>query len=104
MTPGRAQGSFRIGSQRRSLELLLDPSRQRALRIERILSSIQRDLDSGGTASVCQIMRGPRELYRLELELPDMAYQRVTILDRDALTELLEQTGEQAVRDRFRFR
>ncbi len=49
-------------------------------------------------------MRGPRELYRLELELPDMAYQRVTILDRDALTELLEQTGEQAVRDRFRFR
>ncbi len=86
------------------MELLLDPSTQRALRIERILSSIQRDLASGGTASVRQIMRGPQELYRLELELPDMAYQRVTILDRDALTELLEQSGEQAVRDRFRFR
>lgn len=104
MPDGRMQGSFRIANQRRSLELLLDPSTRRARRIERILSSIQQDLANGGTAFVRQIIRGPRELYRLELELPEMAYQRITILDRDALTELLEQTGEDGVRDRFRFR
>jgi hypothetical protein len=44
------------------------------------------------------------ELYRIELELPDLAYQRTTILDRKTLTTLLESTPEEAIRERFTFR
>ena len=104
MAEQRLRRSFRIPHQRRSVELLLDPSAQRERRVRRILDSIRQDLDSGGTASVRQILREPRELFRLELELPEMAYQRVTILDRETLAALLEQTGEAAVRERFTFR
>ena len=31
----------------------------------------------------------PREVYRLEIEVPELGYQRTTLLDRDALEELL---------------
>lgn len=100
----RAQGSFRIGNQRRAFELRTDPHVQRAERVRRILASIQDDLDQGGTAYVRRILSTPVELYRIELELPELAYQRTTILDRDTLTVLLEQTPEQALHDRFTFR
>ncbi len=103
MTRARIQGSFRIGSQGRTYELYADPRSRQAHRVRRILASIQDDLDQGGTAYVRQILRGPVELYRLELELPDLAYQRITILDRDTLTVLLEQTSEQSLRERFTF-
>ncbi len=104
MDGARVPGSFRIGSRRRTLELQLDPISRRHRRVRGIIDSIQQDLDSGGTARVRQIVRGPRELYRLELELPEMAYQRTTILDRDTLTNLLEAMPEQSVRERFIFR
>lgn len=100
---GRLPGMFRVGG-RRSLELLLDPDVRRARRLRRILDSIQADLDGGGTASIRLILRGPRELYRIELERKDLAYQRITILDRDALTQLLEATTEASLRERVIFR
>ncbi len=100
----RVPGSYRIGFQRRTFGVYVDPTTRRARRIRNILSSIQQDLDQGGTASVRQILRGPVELYRLELELPELAYQRTTILDRETLTTLLERTPEQALRERFTFR
>jgi hypothetical protein len=104
MAHARAPGSFRITSQRRSFDYFLEPDLRQARRIRRILASIQADIDNGGTARVRQILRGPRELYRIELELPELAYQRTTILDRDTLTALLEQTPEQALRQQFVFR
>jgi hypothetical protein len=82
----------------------MDPSVRRARRVSGILASIQEDLHQGGTAQVRMILRGPVELYRIELELPDLAYQRTTILDRETLTALLEQTPEQDLRERFTFR
>jgi hypothetical protein len=100
----REPGSFRIGRQRRGYEPYLDPNVRRARRIGRILASIQDDLHQGGTAHVRQILRGPVELYRIELELPELAYQRTTILDRETLTALLEQTPDQDLRERFTFR
>ena len=100
----RTPGSFRVGSQRRTYSVYIDPRSRRAHRINRILASIREDLDQGGTASVRQILRGPVELYRLELELPELAYQRTTILDRETLTALLERTDEPALRERFTFR
>ena len=45
-----------------------------------------------------QILSEPVEVFRLELERPDLAYQRVTLLDRDCLEELLETDG---VRERL---
>ena len=63
-----------------------DRRRQKAeRRVRRILASIQRDVDEGGTARVRQILRNPQELYRIEVERPDMSYLRTTVLGRDAL-------------------
>ena len=103
MALGRIPGSFRHASHARSFELYVDPLGPQARRAGRILASIQQDIDEGGRASVRQILRGPREFYRLELERPDMAYLRTTILDRDTLDTLLEQTPEETLRERFHF-
>ena len=82
-----------------------DRRRQKAeRRVRRILASIQRDVDEGGTARVRQILRNPQELYRIEVERPDMSYLRTTVLGRDALTALLEDTPEDLLRERFIFR
>jgi hypothetical protein len=35
------------------------------------------------------IFSSPREVFRLEIEVPELGYQRTTLLDRDALDELL---------------
>ena len=49
-------------------------------------------LEGGGGSNlrIRQVFRTPREIYRLELELPELGYQRTTLLDREALEELLE--------------
>ena len=73
-------------------------------RLRRILTSIARDVDEGGTARVRQILGGPRELYRVEVERPDMAYLRTTVMGADALAMLIEQTPEELLRARFIFR
>ncbi len=107
----RLPGTFRIGNQLahrrgagRGFEFDADPWELIGdSRVLRILQSIQTDLDEGGICRVRQILKGPHELYRLELERPDMSYERTTILDRDTLTQLLEQLPEDTVRECFRF-
>ncbi len=100
----RAPGSFKITNQRGALALR-DPQEVKVRRrILRIISSIQREVEEGGTARVRQILKSPRELYRIELELPEMSYERTTIVDRDTLAELLEGTPEPLLRERFIFR
>lgn len=62
-------------------------------RIRRILDSLRSEIvESGGGPSlrIRRVFETPREIYRLELELPEMGYQRITLLDREALEELLE--------------
>lgn len=101
----RVPGSFKISNRQRSLDVLLDPgSVLTERRVRGILMSLHRDLDEGGTARVRQILSGPRELYRIELERPDFDYQRTTVLDRDTLETLLEETPEDVLRERFIFR
>ncbi len=104
MAMERIPGSFRHTNQARGFELYVDPISHSERRVRRILASIQQDIDEGCTALVRQILYQPRELYRLELERPDLSYQRTTILDRDTLTTLLEQTSEEALREQFKFR
>jgi hypothetical protein len=63
-------------------------------RIGRILASLRDEILEGGggrNLRIRQVFQAPREVYRLELELPELGYQRTTFLDRDALEELLEE-------------
>jgi hypothetical protein len=61
-------------------------------RVRRILDSLRSEILEGGGGSNLRIRRvfqTPREIFRLELTLPELGYQRTTFLDRDALEELL---------------
>lgn len=62
-------------------------------RARRMLDSLRDQILEGGggrNLRIRQVFRTPREIYRLELELPELGYQRTTFLDRDALEQLLE--------------
>lgn len=96
-------GRFRLSNQPRELAAGLDPWAGAQRRVRAILNSIQQDLFAGGTARVRQILVSPRELYRVEVEREEWAYQRTTILDREALEALIEETPEQLVEERFSF-
>jgi len=63
-------------------------------RVSRILASLRSEILEGGDGAslrIRQVFRTPREIYRLEIELPELGYQRTTLLDREALEELLEE-------------
>jgi hypothetical protein len=94
------RGSFRIASRGRAWEASQDPGLQRARRMERLLDSLRLQIqDVATTARARRVFETPREIFRLEIESPDLGYQRTTLLDRDLLDELLE---VDAVRTRLR--
>ena len=97
----KAPGSYKIASRSRRLEQSLHPALRSARRAQRILDSLRLELageDACDRVRVRRILSEPVEVFRLELERPDLAYQRVTLLDRDCLEELLETDG---VRERL---
>jgi hypothetical protein len=74
-------------------ERLLERLARSERRVRRILDSLRSEILEGGggrNLRIRQVFETPREIYRLELELPELAYLRTTFLDRDALEELLE--------------
>ena len=104
MNRGRPPGTFKLANRKRSFELYADPwSVVGEQRVNRIIASLQADIGEGGVCRVRQILERPRALYRLEIERPDVSYERTTILDSGALEELLEQLPEDLVRESFRF-
>ena len=73
------------------MDPLLDPT-GRDGRAQRILDSLRTEIldnANGGSVRIRRVLKSPREIYRLELEVPDLGYQRITLLDRDALEDLL---------------
>jgi len=69
-------------------------------RVQRVLESLRRDILEGGelgSLRVRRVFRSPREIYRLEFQIPEREYQRTTLLDRDALEELLEADEVRAI-------
>jgi hypothetical protein len=91
---------FKITNRPRSLDAILDPATRRERRIERIVESLRAEIIEGnGGVRIRRVFENPREIFRLELELPELGYQRTTLLDRDALDALLEAEG---VRSRVR--
>ena len=67
-------------------------------RTSRIVASISDEIRGGGERSSLRIRRvfsAPREVFRVELDRPDLGYQRTTLLGREALEALLESDGVQ---------
>lgn len=96
----RPPGSFKIASRGRPLGAFPNPLARSELRMQRILASLRNEILEGGGGSnlrIRQVFQTPREIYRLELELPELGYQRTTLLDRDALEELLEADDVRAI-------
>ena len=89
----KPRGTYKIANRGPALDALLDPILRSEMRSQRILQSLRDEIVEGGggqTLRIRQVFWTPREIYRLELELPELGYQRTTLLDRDALEELLE--------------
>ena len=89
----RPPGAFKISRRSRPEPSLHDPLGSGASRAARIIDSLRDAILSGGdeqTVRVRRVFRDPCEVYRIELENPEMRVQRTTLLDRDALEDLLE--------------
>ncbi len=92
-------GAYRIAGRSRGFEAYLEPSVRSARRLERILGSLRSQIREGGRERVRlrRIFKDPREVYRLEVEVPELACQRITLLDREALERLLSAEDVRAV-------
>ncbi len=88
----RPPGSFKFARNSRAFEVFEDPQLRSERRSQRILESIRTEIAEGlePELRIRRIFSDPREIFRLELELPQLGYQRTTLLDRDALETLLE--------------
>lgn len=61
-------------------------------RSDRIVDSLRTQIlesDVEQCLRIRQVFVEPREVFRIEIDRPDQAYSRTTLLDRDALEELL---------------
>jgi hypothetical protein len=91
-------GSYRLLGKARSFDPHLEPMRV-AGRGQRIIDSLLAQITGSEETQLLRLRRvfeNPKAIYRLEIEVPGMNYQRITLLDGDALEELLE---VQEVRD-----
>lgn len=111
----KPSGTYKIRNQRNALqrptllrvcdlddpvEKVLARSDRSEERVRRIVDSLREEIlgDGESVLRLRQVFSTPREIYRLEIERPEFGYQRITLLDRDAL-ECLLQTED--VRDAF---
>lgn len=88
----RPPGSYKIASRNRAFDAFLDPRVRGARRVRRIVESLRDQIVDGGDETGLRIRRifsTPREIFRVELERPELGYQRTTLLDREALEQLL---------------
>jgi hypothetical protein len=83
-------GSYRIQTRARGLDDELAPELRAARRARRILDSLRHEISGGeGTVRVRRVFERPREIFRVEIESPELGYLRTTLLDRASLDELL---------------
>lgn len=99
--PMRPPGTFKLlGSARRRSFDAMDPLALCDDRCDRIVDSLRTQILEGEadqSLRIRQVFDAPKAIYRIEIECPDRSYQRTTLLDRDALEDLLA-TDE--IRDR----
>jgi hypothetical protein len=91
--PMKPPGTFKLlGNARRSAADAMDPLALCDDRSDRIVNSLRTQIlegDDEQSLRIRQIFDDPKEIYRVEIERPDQGYQRTTLLDRDALEDLL---------------
>jgi hypothetical protein len=98
---GSAPGKKQLLSADPGAEDLLGRVTQSDARTQRIVESLRRQITAGDEeieVRVRRVFTTPRSIYRLELAVPELGYQRITLLEEDALQELLEDDG---VRERI---
>ena len=86
----RPPGDYKISARTRSIEATLHPAARSQRRVRRILDSLRTEIVEGGELRIRRVLKDPREIFRLELDVPALGYQRVTLLDRESLESLLE--------------
>jgi hypothetical protein len=86
----RPPGAYKIAARARAFDPLLHPSTRSARRVRRILDSLRTEIVEGGEVRIRRVLKDPREIFRLELDMPALGYQRITLLDRESLELLLE--------------
>ncbi len=80
----------------------MDPTALCDDRSDRIVDSLRTQIlepDVDQSLRIRQIFDNPREIYRVEIDRPEQGYLRTTLLDRDALEDLL---ATDDVRERVR--
>ena len=86
-------GTFKLlGHTRRIAPDAMDPLSLCDDRSDRIVNSLRTQIlegDDEQSLRIRQIFNDPKEIYRVEIERPNRGYQRTTLLDRDALDDLL---------------
>jgi len=86
----RPPGSYKIASRQRSYEDFAEPELRSERRARKLIDSLRTQIVEGEHGlRIRRVFTTPREVFRLELELPELGYQRTTLLDRDTLEELL---------------
>ncbi len=83
----------RLSGESASLDDFVDTVAFGDLRVQRIVDSLRRQIADGQAGQQLRIRKifdTPREIFRVELDWPGLNYQRTTLLDREALEELLE--------------
>jgi hypothetical protein len=99
----RPAGSYKIASRDRAFHDCLEPWLKSEHRLRRIVESLRNEIATGGAHQhlrIRQVFANPREIYRVELEVPELNYQRTTLLDREALENLLQADEVRAIVNR----
>jgi len=90
-------GTYKLTHRRRGeVGATLDPISLGFGRCQRIVDSLRFQILHGGpeqSLRIRQIFSSPREIYRVEISEPELRCSRTTLLDRDALEDLLETDG-----------
>ena len=79
----------------------LDPFGFGPARAQRVVDSLRCQILQGGpdqSVRIRQVFWTPREIFRIEIREAQASYHRTTLIDRDALEDLLETAD---VRERF---
>jgi hypothetical protein len=87
-------GTYKLAGRTRPEFSYLDPLSLGLDRGQKIIDSLRSQIMEGLAGPqqflrIRQVFRTPREIYRIELEVPEMSYLRTTLLDRDSLEDLL---------------
>ena len=81
-------GTFRI--HRPKTRAKFDPRDFADTRCQKLVDSLCIEIMEGKNLRIRRIFEQPRAIYRIEIDNPEMKYQRTTLLDEETLEELLE--------------